>query len=301
MKNTTLFFLSFLFSSFLFAQDKDSKQYTARQVAKVAVYPGCESINQSDNLGLQKCLQQGLSELLSQHLIGFSDKMVELEITQAIAKVQFVISKEGKITEIEALKGGTAELGIAAVNALKRIASTLPNFQPAELEGGDKAKMVFQLPIRYSVIPDTPESPENPDTAHSSKAEKMPDFDFNELIISTLIGEKEVYEVRINKDEDRLKVYETSTGQDIFLGNFISASELLEIEPYKSLILAQGDFNLLTESKIEGEMYRFYINKNPDGLVYIYKLNKGVEKLEKTLSEMEFMNDKSYLNLLIKN
>lgn len=130
---------------------------------------------------------------------------------------------------------------------------------------------------------------------------KQPDFDFKELVISTLIGEKEIYEVRINKEEDRLKVYETSTDQDIFLGNFISASEILDIEPYKSVILAQGDFNLLTQGKIKGETYRIYTHsRNADGLVYIYKMNQGEEKLVKTLSDSEFMNEKSYLNLLIK-
>ena len=288
MKNKLTIFLLLALPAFLWAQEKpkaSTTDYTARQVQTMAVYPGCEPSD--TKLELQKCLQKNLTHLLADYLADFSDTMNEMGIDLAMAKVQFVISKTGKIVQVKAMEGGTPELGHAAEVAMNKIADSIPYIEPAQLEGGEKVNMIFQMPIRFNI--------------ENTKPEKTRDEDYSEIVVSTLKGEKETYEVRMNKNLNRVRVYEISTGKDIFLGNFQSPAELLQIEPYRSLILALGDRILLTEGNFDGIMYRFYTQAKHDGMIYIYKVENGKEALVTTMNESEFMNVDAFVELIFKN
>lgn len=287
MRNNLSLFIIIIFGGLLCAQEKPkdpTTDYTARQVETMAVFPGCEST--ASKVELQKCLQQNLNLLLADYLADFSDKMNEMGIDLAVAKVQFVIDKNGKIIQIKSMGGGTPELGEAAEIAMLKIANAIPRIEPATLTGGEKVNLIFQMPIRYSLESSAPKNTVN--------------IDYSEVVVSTLKGEDETYEVRMNKDLNRVRVYEISTGKDIFLGNFQSPAELLDIEPYKSLILALGDRIMLTEATFDGVLYRFYTQANHDGMIYIYKFENGKEVLETTMNESEFMNVDAFVELIFK-
>jgi len=128
--------------------------FTARQVSEMAVYPGCEKFK-GDKNKLQQCLSQKLNDELIDQLSDFADIMNDRGETQAVAKLQFVIDKSGKIIKVEPMKGGSVELGKESEKALERIASRLASrgkiIEPAKLEDGSPVNLVFQLPVKYQI------------------------------------------------------------------------------------------------------------------------------------------------------
>lgn len=128
--------------------------FTARQVSEMAIYPGCEKFK-GDKNKLQQCLSQKLNDELVDQLSDFADILNDRGETQAVAKLQFVIDKSGKIIKVEPMKGGSADLGRESEKALERIASRLSSrgkvIEPAKLEDGSPVNLVFQLPVRYQI------------------------------------------------------------------------------------------------------------------------------------------------------
>jgi len=128
--------------------------FTARQVSQMAVFPGCER-HKGDKNKLQQCLAQKLSDELSDQLADYAEVMNDRGETTAVAKLQFVIDKSGRIIQVQAMKGGSVDLGKESEKALERIATRLStrnkNIEPAKLEDGSAVNMVFQLPVKYQI------------------------------------------------------------------------------------------------------------------------------------------------------
>lgn len=160
------------------AEVKDLSTFTARQVSEMAIFPGCEHLDNKDRAALQKCFQQNITNLLIDKLADFAVKMDELKISTATTKLQFVVSNKGKLIQIQSM-GGTPELAVASENAMNQIANEIPLIRPAILEDGSPVNLVFQLPVKYAIQPDRVEEPQ---------------FEWNELVISTLRDKKIKYE-----------------------------------------------------------------------------------------------------------
>ena len=132
--------------------------YSARQVRDMAVYPGCEKFA-GDKTKLQQCLQQKLSEELGDQLADFAEVMNSRGESSAVTKIQFVIDKTGKIIQVQAMKGSggyiNEQLGKEAEKAIQRIATRLASrgrlIQPAKLDDGSSANMIFQMPVKYDI------------------------------------------------------------------------------------------------------------------------------------------------------
>lgn len=139
-------------------KDDFSGNYTTRQVAQVAIYPGCERFK-GDKPKLQKCLSDKLTGELQDQLSDFAEKMSNSNERRAVAKVSFVIDKSGKISAVKAMKGNGREidelLGIEAEKALQRIAQRLVSrnkmIEPAKLDDGSAVNMSFTLPIAFNI------------------------------------------------------------------------------------------------------------------------------------------------------
>lgn len=288
----SIFILLFSITPFLLAQKSQEAtgNLTVREVQKLPIFPGCESIDANDKAGLIKCMQSNLNELLADNMSDFHDKMEELEMSHAALKIQFVIDKEGKITQIEAKGEQSKELNYLAELSMQRIASSIPACRPGELEDGSKVNMVFQLPVRYQI-----ELSKSSDV----KPDPLAGLEFSEIVVSTLVGEKEIYEVRMLKDSNKFKVYEVSSDSAIFLGTFKSPVELKEIEPYKSLIPAWGTRQLLAQAKLADELLRFYTIGDQD-VVEIYKVENGKETLKEKITPAEFESNREYMQLLLR-
>lgn len=278
-----LFSIVFFSASFVIAQD-----YNYRTVNKMVVFPGCEDIDSNSKSKLQLCLQQKLTESLSQELSYFSDYMEESGMPTAFVKVRFIITREGKIKNINAVKGGTPELGKAAEKALTKIALELPPIQPATLTDGAKVNLIFELPIRYVL---------------NEEEESNSLFDnYSERVVATLKSKIEVYEIRAKLKTNKYRAYEISTGKNVFLGEFQTIGELFSAEPYQTLLEEMLVTNklLITEAYIEGELYRFYEQEKEKDKILCYKVENDEEIFEKEISWGEFLENPKYTELIMK-
>lgn len=126
--------------------------YFVRDVAHMAVFPGCEKFA-GNNEKLQKCLSDQLHNELSGQLSDFEVIANRQGIDQAVAKIQFIIDKSGKIVEIKTLNGGNQELSKESRDALERISKRMIQkgkfIQPAKFKDGTPVNLIFTIPVKF--------------------------------------------------------------------------------------------------------------------------------------------------------
>jgi hypothetical protein len=98
----------------------------------------------------------------------------------------------------------------------------------------------------------------------------------------------ETYEIRIDNKTEKLKAYEVSGDKAVYLGQFNSFGDILQLEPYRSLYFSSGDKHLVTEKNTDGTVYRVYIKDSEPDKVFVYSLKNRAEKLEATFSRRDF-------------
>jgi len=129
-----------------------TRTFNAREVSDMAVFPGCEKLK-GDKKKLEKCLSDKISNELSSYLTDVTDELSRRGETRAVARLQFVIDKSGKITQVKALPGGNADLGRESKSAIERIAtkfvSSGKKIQPAKLDDGTEVSMNFVIPVTF--------------------------------------------------------------------------------------------------------------------------------------------------------
>lgn len=284
--------LSFiLFSSFFqiaFSQEEmiTHKGFLAREVSQMAIYPGCENFTEKSEL--TKCLSNKLSEQLADKLSGFADEMSKQGINSAVARISFIISKDGKIINAEKVKGGDRLLSETALIAFNQIAETAPKIEPAKLEDGTSVNMIFQLPIAFKLAPET----------------VTPNIIENQVLF-TLVDQDLRYEIRLFQNKI-LKVYELKNGEYTFLGNFTNLNELGKSEPYLSLM--QTDYkaqkSLLTEGKIDDKIVKIYIhnllNAQSGNPIYIEVTDETERPIVTFQKENDFLNS-AYSKLIYRD
>jgi len=134
------------------------QNFTARQVKDMAVFPGCEKFK-GDKNKLQACMTQRLQGELGDQLSDFAQVMADNGDARAVARVQFVIDKTGKIIQIKAMEGGgpaiNKKLATESEKAMQRISQRLSArgkpIEPAKLDDGSSVNMVFVLPVTYNL------------------------------------------------------------------------------------------------------------------------------------------------------
>lgn len=259
-------------------------KFTAREVAYMAIFPGCETIDINDKINLQKCLAQELNNRLGAKLENFAEELDKKGISEAVAKLQFVIDKNGKIIQVKPMDGGSADLQIASQNALIEISNEIGKISPASLEDGRPVNLVFQLPVKYVVTQDKEE----------------PQYEWNELVLLTLKEQDKTYEVRMSKQE-AFNVYEITKDNQIFLGKYNLINEIYRVEPYKTITENAKGKNLITEGMFEKSFYRFYGMSDDPSNVHIYKVLEGQENMLEKISFKNFFFLPKYSELLKRN
>ena len=107
-------------------------------VESVPIFPGCE--NAKNNEERKTCFQSKLLQFVGENFV-YSETARQLKIHGRVI-VQFVIEKNGKVTNVEVLRGVDPWLDDEAV----RVISALPYIQPASQRGKD-VRMSFVVPI----------------------------------------------------------------------------------------------------------------------------------------------------------
>lgn len=301
MKKRYLSFLLIAWASMMWAQENppvpppptSADVFTAREVAKMVVFPGCES-QEGNKLELQKCFGGKLSELLAKELGDRVDDYALLGYESIQLKVYFVVSKEGKMTSLklyETTEPVAVLVGNEVLVAMQNIADQSQQIKPAELSDGSKVNMSFTLPVNFNFVFDEP----------SESASEELIFPYTEMTISTLIGEQERYEVRFNREINKVRVYEISSGKEIFLGNFNHPYEMAQIEPYRSIIEGADNRNLVVEYRDQNKTYRIYTHNEVEGKVFVYQLDQNQETLVEELDRGEFLKSEKYMKWVLHN
>lgn len=257
--------------------------FTAKLVKYMAIFPGCETIDENDKFNLQKCVSTKLSDLLSNELKAFYTQMERDGYSNAVAKVEFVIDKHGKIVNAKALKGGNNDLGIAAEKAFERISSKLKKIRPAILEDGTPVNLVFQLPISLRL-----------------NISFLNEFEWKEMTLATLKDGEKIYEIRQDKSKD-FKVYEMVKEKEFFLGKFISSEEIFNSEPYKTIIRQNNNPILMAEKFVKNEYYRMYYSVEKPGSIDVFKVSGGNEIFIETIFQKDLEGYRNYLAVVLRN
>lgn len=259
------------------------KDFTAKEVGYMAVFPGCERIDVNNKKDLLSCFSNELNELLVKNLEKFSHKMDKQGLTSAVAKLQFVVDKNGKIVQVIAMSGGNQELGLESVKAMNAIAGKIKKIQPAALEDGTPVNLVFQLPVRFVL-----------------SYSRLHEFQWTENVIATFLSENRKFEVRQNLQEAVFKIYEVNEDSEIFLGNFKSLSEILAVEPYQSLYHSSKDKFLVAEKQVDGLWYRLYHSTSKPDFIDAYKVNGNEEELLESFPKTHLEYSSLYLKLILR-
>lgn len=257
--------------------------FTAREVGYMAVFPGCESIDEKDKVNLQKCFSAKLSELLQKELKDFHKEMEKNGYFKAHTIVQFVADKHGKIIQIKALNGGNEDLAIASEKAFNRIASKIKKIKPAALADGSPVNLVFQLPIRYQV-----------------EINYLSEFEWKEMTLATLKEGDNKYEIRQDKLKN-IKVYEIQNGKETFLGKYLTTQEIFNSEPYRSILTQNNNRILLAENKVKNTEYRLYYSQENSDQIEVYKWINGAEIFVESILQSEIEGYRDYLAVILRN
>lgn len=268
-----LFFL--LLTGLLSAQISD---YTARQVYGMAVYPGCEEFQVEQKAELSQCLSKNLTLKLTNLMNDFWMVMEDFNTEKAVCRIQFVIDKDGKMVDIRPMETNNylnQLLGLVSASSMRKIAEQIPPIQPATLDDGSPVSMIFVLPVNYQI-----EEIKNPNP--------LSDYDFTEMVNYTLKSDLETFEIRIDGKTGKFKAYEISGDKAVFLGQFNSFGDVLQLEPYRSLYFSSGDKHLVTEKNTDGTVYRIYMKDSEPDRVFVYRLENNTEELEAEFSGRAF-------------
>lgn len=129
------------------------KTMSSTQVTKMAVFPGCEK--SKTNQDLTNCMATKLSQELGIELRDFEDIANKNGIDKANAKLSFVVDRNGKIVQVQAMNGGNKELSAEAQKALNKISKKLVQkgkyIKPAETDDGTAVNLIFNIPIRFDL------------------------------------------------------------------------------------------------------------------------------------------------------
>lgn len=129
----------------LSAQETDTLE--VKEVAKLAVHPNCKHIPVNNKQEQVKCLQSNIKELLGKQLSHYMEYVMSDEIKEIRASVDFIISKEGKIDNIEVVYSTDRKFSAYLSRSMKKISNRTGYIEPAELEDGTQVNLKYTLPV----------------------------------------------------------------------------------------------------------------------------------------------------------
>jgi|SRR5690606_27281229 len=130
------------------------KIFNARDVSKMAVFPGCEKAGNTKK-ALQDCMAAKLQEELGVQLSDFGETASRNNYEKVSARLNFVVDKSGRIINVRTLTGGNEEFSKEAQQALNRISERLMRkgkyLKPAQLNDGTNVNLNFTIPVQFEL------------------------------------------------------------------------------------------------------------------------------------------------------
>jgi len=122
--------------------DKNDDPVGINFVKKIPVFKGCENLSDEK---ARKCLDKKMSKLVRRHFNTNLASDLGLKSGRHTIRTQFVINKEGKVTEIK-----VGRVHEKLQKEAKRVIDKIPEFTPGE-NNGKKVKVRYTLPINFMV------------------------------------------------------------------------------------------------------------------------------------------------------
>lgn len=253
-----------------------------RSVVEMPVFPGCEKIDPKELKVMQRCMQQNLSNLLTEKLDKYNDEMEELGLSSLRTQVGFVVSNQGKIIQIEVKEGKNQSFNDAVKAAMIEISNELKPFKPAVFNEGVIAAMAFVIPIAFEF-----------------KDSEIDLSEFNEMVIVSFKEGELIYELRQDK-AFQLKAYEVNQGKTTFLGNYISMSEFVTTDPFFEIYQRDPQKLMVSEKLINGVNYRIYYSNLTSNYLDLYAIEGDEEVFLESLSSDRVEFSRLFLNILYR-
>ena len=113
-----------------------------RSASRMPVYPKCDN---SDRKKEESCTEDKIRSFIGKRL-RYPDKAISQRIEGTVL-VEFVVERDGSITEVHSLnevKGGCSEEAV-------RLVKGLPKFKPGLGRSGEPVRILYRLPIRFKL------------------------------------------------------------------------------------------------------------------------------------------------------
>lgn len=206
---------------------------------------------------------------------------------KAEAHISFILDSKGRMSHIsyeDALSLSDKMLAKFVKKELEKYAQSLPAFKPAVSHDGRNLNIAFKLPVRFEF---------------SSEFDSVLEYEW--MLLYTLPGEKERYEIWFHGESAKFLVLETSKEDYEYLGSFNSLNEILKLQPYKDIVQKMDNRMLITESGEGKDAIRIYSFLDHPEDIHLYKLNKkGQEKLYKKTTRTEMLGRDFFLALILR-
>lgn len=128
----------------VFEEEEEEEEQIFVSVENMPTLPGCESM--PNKMQKDQCTQQKIFQHLAK-VQKYPPMMKEAGI-QGTVFVTFVVDKDGKVTDVDILKGVSG--GSALDEEAKRMISSLPKFNPGS-QRGKPVKIRYNLPVKFSL------------------------------------------------------------------------------------------------------------------------------------------------------
>lgn len=291
------FLLLFLFSytiaqkPFVIHKQESDGNFTAKEVTHMAVLPECQQYK-SENISTQiKCMSSNLNQSLGKYLDKFVETYESLGFISAETKVRFVISKEGKIRNIEGVKDSLKVKSIGdllfeneAIKAIERIAKNMKPISPAKLMDGQTVNLQFDLPIFFK---------------HENT--KLEGIKKNEMTVLTLFDQTKKIEFREPSNaRNKIKVYEIIGKQEKHIKSYNDLDAAVKSSEFFDIYQTAEKKNLIAEQYINGTRYRMYNSLTKNGWVDVYQINDGKEQLRESFNFSDVIFSELYLKILFR-
>jgi hypothetical protein len=289
-----LYLLTLLFPISLCAQEQPEiillEKYTLKQVGQMAIFPGCEKINPNDKSGLTKCMSEKLNKLLEKGLGNFPNKFIKDGYSAANARIRFVVSKEGKLIQIQAIHDSieteaNLKLALASEKAFKEIAPKVKHIQPALVEDDlSPVNLQYDLPITFKV--------------GETEIGKMK---WSEIVVATMYDGIDKYEVRKSKDQKSISVYLVEANSEKFLQKFNDLDEMQASERLGAIFQRNPEKGLMVDKKVNSkhQIRIYYSNVDPTKF-NVYSVTNGKEPLREIIQMADLICSELYLKAILR-
>lgn len=142
-----IFILLLVFIGFFKLNGQEKISYGDKVVAKMAVHPNCKFIPADQKREQTVCLQKNLWAELNTKLSHYMNFVLPEHVKFIKAKVAFVITKDGKIEQIEVTESSNRGFAAHLSRSMKKLANEIDYIEPAELIDGTKVSFKFVLPV----------------------------------------------------------------------------------------------------------------------------------------------------------